>query len=81
MLVNRFCDERGLDASGLQIDVDYDVADHPTRFQNIKVMIRLPNTVCDDAFTREALEHVAKHCPVHETILTLEKVNFELATA
>jgi len=81
VLVSNFCREHDLDASDLQVHVDYDNTEYPTRFENIWVKIDLPNAVCDDEFTLEALEHVAKHCPVHETIVTLERVNFELATA
>jgi len=81
VLVSHFCKEHQLDATDLQVHVDYNVADHPTRFNDIQVKISLPHAVCDDACTLKALEQVAKHCPVHETIMTLEKVNFELDTA
>jgi putative redox protein len=81
VLVRQFCKENQLDASDLQVHVDYDVVDSPTHFRNIHVKINLPNAICDDARVLEALEHVAKHCPVHETIVTLERVNFEMAVA
>lgn len=81
VLVTHFCDEHKMDATNLSVDVDYDVAEHPTRFHNIRVKIDLPNTVCDDECMLKALEHVARHCPVHESILTLERINFELVTA
>ncbi len=80
VLVTHFCIEHELNAEGLVIDVDYDAADHPTRFQNIHVTIKLPHAECDDACTHKALEQVAKHCPVHETIVTMDKINFELVT-
>lgn len=80
VMVTRFCNEHDMDASDLKVDVEYDVADHPTRFHNVKVKINLPNTICDDSCMRETLEHVVKHCPVHDSILTMERVNFELKT-
>lgn len=80
VLFAHFCAEHAMDTSDLQVDVDYEVADHPTRLHNIKVKINLPNAVCDDDCIRQALEYVAKHCPVYETIVTLERVNFELIT-
>jgi uncharacterized OsmC-like protein len=81
VLITHYCKEHQLDADGLQVHVDYDVLDQPTSFKNIHVKIVLPKAICDDALTLKALEHVAKHCPVHESIVTLERVNFELATA
>lgn len=78
VLVNHFCDTHKLDASGLSVDVNYDSADHPTRFTNIKVSIHLPNAKCDDACTRKAIQNVAEHCPVHETITLLKDIQFEI---
>ena len=80
VLVTHFCQEHNLDTEGLKIEVSYDTAQHPTRFEDIKVKLNLPNAHCDDECTAKALEHVAKHCPVHETIMTLEKVMFEIST-
>ena len=74
------CKEHNLDTEGMNIEVSYDTAQHPTRFENILVKLDLPNAHCDDECTAKALEHVAKHCPVHETIMTLEKVMFEITT-
>jgi len=80
VLVTHFCNEHDMDASGLKVSVEYDAGVHPTRFQNIKVKINAPNAICDDICMRETLEHIVKHCPVYESIVTLERVNFELTT-
>ena len=64
----------------LKVIVDYDNADHPARFYNINVTINLPNAECDDDCTRKALAKIAEHCPVHETITTLDKINFNIIT-
>ena len=80
VLVTHFCQQHGLNAEGLSVDVDYDTAQHPTRFENIKVNVELPNAECDNDCTRKALEHVAEHCPVHETIVTLDKIQFNIKT-
>lgn len=81
VLVTHFCDTHGLNAERLSVTVSYDVADHPTRFTNIKVDIHLPDAQCDDECTRRAIRHVAEHCPVHETMAMLEGITFELETA
>ena len=80
VLVAHFCDTHQLDATGLSVDVDYDSADHPTRFTNIKVTVHLPNAKCDDECTRKAIKNVAEHCPVHETITLLEDIKFLIIT-
>lgn len=80
VLVAHFCDTHGLDCTGLEVAVDYDSADHPVRFTNLNVSINLPNAQCDDDCTKKALQSVAEHCPVHETIATLEKINFTINT-
>lgn len=80
VLITHYCKEHDLDASDLKVHVDYDVQGHPTSFKNIRVKIVLPKAIYDDAIALKALEHVAKHCPVHESIVTLERINFEMAT-
>ena len=80
VLVAHFCDTHQLDPSGMSVDVTYDCAEHPTRFTNIKVTVNLPNAQCGDECTRKALQNVAEHCPVHETITLLEDIQFEIKT-
>lgn len=81
VLVNHFCDQHNLCRDSLSVDVDYDKADHPVRFTNIRVTVNMPDTNCPDDITRKALQHVAEHCPVHETIATMEKISFVIRTA
>lgn len=78
VVISHFCEEHEIDITGLRVDVDYEVANHPTRLHNIKVNIHLPNTNTDDDCIDQALEYVAKHCPIYDTINTLERVNFEI---
>jgi len=80
VLVTHFCQQHNLNPEGLMVDVDYDVAQQPTRFENLVVTVNLPNAECDDDCTRKALKHVAEHCPVHETIVTLDEIQFNIVT-
>lgn len=80
VLVAHFCNTHGLDDTDLKVTVDYDTAESPTRFDNINVTINLPKAICDDDCIRRALKSVAEHCPVHETITTLDKINFNIIT-
>ena len=80
VLVAHFCDTHGLDDTGLQVTVDYVTADHPTRFTNINVTVNQPNAKFDDDCTRKAIAKVAEHCPIHETITTLDEIKFNIIT-
>lgn len=80
VLVTSFCNHHNLDPEGMSVDVSYDFADHPRRMIDIKVDVHLPNAHCDDDCTRKALQQVAEHCPVHETIATLKSVAFNITT-
>jgi uncharacterized OsmC-like protein len=81
VLVAHFCDTHNLDATDMVVTVNYDKADKPTRFTNIVVDVKMPHAVCGDECTRNALKLVAEHCPVHETILTVENIRFNFETA
>ena len=81
VLVRDFCTHHDLDPEGLKIDVSYEFSKHPNRMTDVVVDVSLPNAHCDDNCTRKALEHVAEHCPVHETIATLKEVQFNIVTA
>ena len=75
-LVTEYAERKGLDTSGLTVGVDFEKASAPTRLTNIKIHINMPNATCSD---REgAIRKVAEHCPVHETMVTLEGIEFEI---
>jgi putative redox protein len=80
-LVAEFCEEHGIDATGLTVDVGFEKSDHPTRLTAIRVTIALPHGKCDDRCTSKAIQRVAKHCPVHETITTIDDIRFEIVSA
>ena len=75
-LVANYCDQSGLSAEGLSVDVTFDKVDDPTRLDNVAVEINLPNA--DVAGREKAILRVAEHCPVHATICGLDTVNFRL---
>ena len=74
--VANYCNQTGIDATDLSVDVLFDKADDPTRLTNIAVNILLPNATCKHR--RKALKRVAEHCPVHETIGTMEDVDMKI---
>ena len=74
--VASYCERNGVNTEGMSVDVTFDKADKPTRLVNLKIKVNLPCGECQDC--EKALLRVAEHCPVHETISTLEDVEFEI---
>jgi putative redox protein len=74
--VANYCGKSGVDAEDMTVDVNFDKADDPTRLINIKVVIKMPKATCKDR--QAAIRRVAEHCPVHETIVTIDDISFEI---
>ena len=75
--VAHYCGRAGIDATEMTVDVTFDKVDNPTRLANLKVRVELPHGECADR--QAALHRVAEHCPVHETILTMQGIDIEIA--
>lgn len=74
--IANYCQQSGIDAQGLAVDVSFDKAANPTRLVNLKITVKLPHADCQAR--KQALLRVAEHCPVHETIETLDDITFEV---
>lgn len=75
-LVANYCEQSGIDATDLSVDITFDKVEDPTRLANLKVQVNLPH---GDVNGREkAILRVAEHCPVHETICRLDSVSMSL---
>ena len=74
--VANYCNQAGIDSSGLSVDVTFDKAEDPTRLVNVQVQVNLPNGKIKGR--EKALLRVAGHCPVHETICSLDDVDISL---
>ena len=72
----QYCNRTGINAEGMTVDVTFDKADDPTRLTNIKATVRLPHGNC--GARKEAIKRVAEHCPVHETITTMDNIEIVL---
>jgi putative redox protein len=64
--VAQYCERNGIDDTGMAVDMSFDKVPNPVRIINMKATVKLPNG--DPGQRREAIERVAEHCPVHETI-------------
>lgn len=74
--IAQYCNRTGIDTRDMTVDVTFDKAEEPTRLTNVKVIASLPHGDCGNR--KEAILRVAEHCPVHETITTLEDVDIVL---
>jgi uncharacterized OsmC-like protein len=74
--VAQYCNRTGINAEGMTVDITFEKADEPTRLKNIKATVNLPNG--DVGGRKEAILRVADHCPVHETISTMEDLEIVL---
>jgi uncharacterized OsmC-like protein len=72
--VAQYCERAGIDTGEMTVDIAFNKAEGPTRLTDLKVIITLPHGDCSG---REApILRVAEHCPVHETIATMESITF-----
>ncbi len=76
-LVANYCNKAKLNTEGLTVDVEYQKAADPTRLTDVRIIIDLPNA--DVSGRENAIKRVADHCPVHQTICTLEGVDIEVS--
>jgi len=71
--VAHYCNNVGLDTTDMSVDVSFEKVEDPTRLTDVVVDVNLPNA--DTKGREKAILRVAGHCPVHETICTLEEVD------
>lgn len=71
--VAHYCNNVGLDTTDMSVDVSFEKVEDPTRLTDVVVDVKLPNA--DTKGREKAILRVAGHCPVHETICTLENVD------
>lgn len=74
--VANYCGKSGVDTKDMTVDVTFDKVEDPTRLVNLKIEVNLPNGDC--AKRQKAILRVAEHCPVHETIATLEGIEINI---
>jgi uncharacterized OsmC-like protein len=70
ILVNKYCKRSGINTEDLSVDVEYSKASSPYRLSEFRVDIKLPHADIDGRLG--AITRVAEHCPVHQTMCTLE---------
>lgn len=74
--VVNYCGKSDIDTKDMTIDVTFDKVEDPTRLVNLKIEVNLPHGDCKKR--QKAILRVAEHCPVHETIATLEGIQINI---
>lgn len=75
--VANYCETVGsIDTTDLSVDVSFEKVEDPTRLVNLHVKVYLPHGDCKRR--EKAVLRVAEHCPVHETISTLEGIQIDI---
>lgn len=74
--VANYCNQSGIDATDMSVDVSFDKVEDPTRLVNLKVQVNVPHSELNGR--EKALLRVAEHCPVHETMCHLDGVEISL---
>jgi uncharacterized OsmC-like protein len=75
----RYIARHDLPTEGLHVEADYSMASHPTRVAAITLRIAVPVGVPFDKW--EALEAVARHCTIHNTLELPPRVSINLVPA
>lgn len=76
-IVQAYCVTHDIDGRDLRVDVDFEKTGEPSRLQRILVRIAVPHADMSSDRLRTVLQRVAEHCPVHETMSTLDAIRFE----
>jgi len=74
--VAEYCERNNIDTTGMTVDMHYEKAVSPTRLTNLKATVRLPNGTCGERV--QAIERVAQHCPVHESIRVMQGLEISI---
>lgn len=73
-----FCERSNLNPSGMKISINADKVTGPSRLDDIKIDINLPNA--EVGKRKEALLAVAKQCLIHNTIVHHPKIEINLVS-
>ena len=76
ILVANYCKRSGMSTEDLSVDVEYSKTSNPYRLAEFQVNINLPHADIDGRLG--AITRVAEHCPVHQTMCTLEGANIRV---
>jgi len=71
-----FSDRHGINYEGMQIDLDWAIAEHPHRIGRIDINVRMPGPLPNEQI--KTLERVAEQCLIHNTLLNAPEIALKL---
>lgn len=74
--VARYCEQQGIDTRDLSVETAYEKTDKPAMLTNFRVDVNLPHGECADRHA--AVERVAEHCIIHETLQQLKAIEIRI---
>ncbi|MCP4648967.1 MAG: OsmC family protein [PVC group bacterium] len=75
--VASYCNSAKLNAKGMQIKITADKMQNPSRIDNIKILVALPNA--EVGKRRDAVLSVARKCLIHNTLHDVPQISIDLA--
>jgi len=73
--VARYCQQAGIETSGLLVHCDWQVGGTPRRIERFEVLVSLPNL---PEKRRRAIERVAQSCLIHATLQHPPRIEIRL---
>jgi putative redox protein len=79
LYVGRYCERESLDRSEVAVEVKPFWREDPGRIGRFDVVVHLPDTIAEQH--RDAIEEVARKCPVHHTLTHAPEVTLQVQVA
>jgi putative redox protein len=74
--VAHYCEQQGIDTRDLRVETSFEKTEKPALLTNFRVDVMLPYADCADRHT--AVERVAEHCIIHETLHQLKELEIRI---
>jgi len=76
MVISTYCEEHGIDATDMRVEIRYETDADQANLTCLVVDIEIPNGDIDNR--EKAIERVAKHCSVHRSIGSVDRIDFSI---
>ncbi len=74
--VAHYCEQQGIDTRDLRVETSFEKTEKPAFLTNFKIDVYLPYGICGERNT--AVQRVADHCIIHETLHHLQGVEIKI---
>jgi putative redox protein len=77
--VAHYCEQEGMDTNGITAETFYEKTEKPVHLTNFRIDVRLPHAELGDR--EAAVQRVADHCIIHETLHQLRGIQIRIHDA